>query len=62
MHTYRPATHVFAEKIERPPCCLFDYPVFSCHQWRNDVDALSNISHADVFALSNEDVEPDCDC
>jgi hypothetical protein len=59
MATHSPATHVLAEEQQRPPRGLLDDPIRSRHQRADDIDALGDIRHADVFALADEDVEPD---
>ena len=54
----RAASHVLAEQQQRPPDRLLDHALSRCHQRCDDIDALSNVRHANVLALSHEHVEP----
>lgn len=53
------AAHVLAEEKVRPPGGLLDDAILSCHQGRDDVNALGDTGHTDILRLADEDVHPD---
>lgn len=51
------AAHVLAEEQERPPDSLLQDAILGRHQRTNDIDALSDIRHAQVLSLADEAVQ-----
>lgn len=54
-----PPSHILREQVQGPPDRLLYDTILGRHQGGNDIDALRNTGHPDVFALTHKDVEPD---
>ncbi len=50
--------HVASKETERPVGGLEEETFGARHEWRDDVDTLSNARNTDILGLADEDVEP----
>lgn len=61
MRTNRPPTHEPRKQIQWPPGRLLNDTLGGGHKRGNHIHALRDTRHADVAALADEHVQPDCD-